>query len=159
MSKFSERVYNVDEFTNKEYAELLKLKTEDSLESHKSNSFLAWVLYLITVVLVAVPFFMNIPDWANEIILFVRPITYIATFVLQIIVANKIMMRILGSAFAAGLDTDKPIFDVVIGALYSVLAIVIFIICPPIAIGNQIKKDKLIIMAAEKVLAKPDQIV
>ena len=47
MSKFSERVYNVDEFTNKEYAELLKLKTEEQLEKHQTFAPLVMVLYTL----------------------------------------------------------------------------------------------------------------
>lgn len=159
MNKFQRRVYEIDEFTNKEYADILKTKTESELETHKSLSLLITVLYIVTVVLLSVPFFLNIPSWIQGIITFVTPIAYIAAFALQCVAAHKIMARILGAAFSSGLDMEKPPIDMIVGALYSILAIFVFITCPPIAVSNQIKKDKLIIKTADKVLSTPDQIV
>lgn len=159
MSKFKERVYNVDEFSNKEYAELLKMKTEDAMATTSSWFSLVIVLYTVTIALIAVPFFVNVPGWVDSIITFVTPITYIASFALQVLTSHKIMAVMLGAAFSAGLDMDKPPMDMIVGALYAVLTIFIFIACPPVAISNQIKKDKLIIQAADKVLSAPDQIV
>ena len=85
----------------------------------------------------------------------------IGYYILKILNAvSKAYITVMrGAAFSAGLDMDKPPMDMIVGALHAVLTIFIFIACPPVAISNQIKKDKLIIQAADKVLSAPDQIV
>lgn len=159
MGKFKERIYHVDEFSNKEYAELLKLQTEEQLEKHQTFAPLVMVLYIATIVLLGIPFFLTVPTWLQSIVSTISPIVYIGSFIFQVIIAHKMMILILGSALSAGLDKNNPPFDMILGALYCVLAIFAFIICTPLAVSNQIKKDKLIIQAADKVLSAPEQIV
>jgi hypothetical protein len=159
MGKFKERIYHIDEFSNKEYAELLKLKTEEQLEKHQTFAPLVMVLYIATVVLLAIPFFLTVPGWLQSVISTISPIIYIGSFVCQVLIAHKMMILILGSAFSAGLDKNNPPFDMILGVLYCIIAVFTFIFCTPIAVSNQIKKDKMIIQAADKVLSAPDQIV
>ena len=154
MNKFKQRVYGVEDFSNKDYATLLKSKTEKKIKSHQSLQPLVVILYIVTIILLAVPFFIQLPDWINTIIYFVYPITYIGAFALQLVIAYSIMITILGAAFSAGLDKDNPPFDMIVGALYCVLAVFVFIACPPVAVANQIKKEDLIIKATDKVLSE-----
>lgn len=153
MKKFKERIYSISEFYDKEYAEYIKKKTEGELATHKSLYSLVIVLYIITIAFLVIPIFVNLPDLASGVIGFITPITYIVSFALQIVAAYRIMGLIMAAAFSAGLDMDKQPLDFIVGALYTVLTIIIFVICPPASVKKQINKDNKLIKMAENVIS------